>query len=333
MTTGNRAADRAAAEVACPPPKEPGAAAEPGPDPHLVYRRLDASSADPAGTLILVDDAGVLVRDGDPPRLPTLGELAPSVGAGLHQIAVHGGRPVYAARAPGADESAEPAQRTSAGPAEAAERSAAAGEPSPIPTDSAAAGLTEIGYRELYGRVPDAELGLVARAIQIVAWDDTSRFCSRCGTPTVASATDCSKSCPACGLGQYPRLAPAMIVGVVRDGKLLLAQSPRFRGRFYSILAGFLEPGETAEACVEREVYEEVGIRVRNIRYFGSQPWPFPHSLMLGFTAEHEAGEITPDLTEIVEAGWFGPDELPQVPTEVSISGRIIRWFRETYGW
>jgi NAD+ diphosphatase len=168
--------------------------------------------------------------------------------------------------------------------------------------------------------------------MQVLAWDETSRFCSCCGEKTTAHDSECVKQCEQCGHTQYPRLAPAMIVGVVRDGKLLLAQSPRFKGVFHSILAGFVEPGETAEECVRREVFEEVGIRVRDIRYFGSQSWPFPHSFMLGFTASWEAGEINPDPDEIAHADWYAPDEMPATPSEVSISGRIIRWFRESYG-
>lgn len=301
------------------------------PDPHFVYRRFEAASAsaDAAptadGSLLLVGATGVFVRHTEasnaPPSADAPGDalfafprLRESVGtrradAGtrsgtgpIHQIAVAAGEPVYAASA--------------------REAGAAA----------ATAGLEEIGYRELYGTIGDDELALVSRAIQIVDWDESTRFCSRCGAVTQAAAEECVKRCPECTLTQYPRLAPAMIVGIVRDGKLLLGQSPRFRGRFHSILAGFLEPGETAEECVRREVYEEVGISVRNISYFGSQPWPFPHSLMLGFTAEHESGELDPDPAEIVHADWYAPEELPNVPGEVSISGRIINWFRRTYG-
>lgn len=219
----------------------------------------------------------------------------------VHQIATYGGEPVYAASVRGRHH-------------------------------EELSGFEEVGYRELYGSVGDEELGLVSRAIQIIDWDESTQFCSRCGTATSAPEEECVKRCPDCGLTQYPRLAPAMIVGVVRDGKLLLAQAPRFRGRFHSILAGFVEPGETAEECVRREVYEEVGISVRNIRYFGSQPWPYPHSFMLGFTAEYESGELAPDPAEIIHADWYAPDDLPNVPGEVSISGRIINWFRRTYG-
>jgi NAD+ diphosphatase len=123
-----------------------------------------------------------------------------------------------------------------------------------------------------------------------------------------------------------------MIVAVVRDGRLLLAQSVRYRGNMHSVLAGFVEPGETLEECVRREVYEEVGVRVKNLRYFGSQSWPFPHSLMVAFTAEHESGEIAVDQTEIRHAFWCPPDELPEVPNKMSVSRRLIDWFVETYG-
>jgi NAD+ diphosphatase len=140
-----------------------------------------------------------------------------------------------------------------------------------------------------------------------------------------------AKTCPACGLNSYPRLSPAVIVAVVKDDKLLLATSPRFRSSFWSVLAGFVEPGETLEDCVVREVEEEVGITVRNVRYFGSQPWPFPDSLMLGFTAEYAKGEIKTDGMEIVEADWFGADNLPNVPPSVSIARRLIDWFVENY--
>jgi NAD+ diphosphatase len=121
-------------------------------------------------------------------------------------------------------------------------------------------------------------------------------------------------------------------VAVVKDDKLLLATSPRFRTNFWSVLAGFVEPGETLEACVMREVQEEVGIRVRNVRYFSSQPWPFPDSLMLGFTAEYAEGEIKTDGMEIEDAEWFAADNLPNIPPRVSIARSLIDWFVENYG-
>jgi NAD+ diphosphatase len=122
-------------------------------------------------------------------------------------------------------------------------------------------------------------------------------------------------------------VSPAIIVAVVKDRQLLLAHSTRFTAKFYSVLAGFVEPGETLEDCVQREVFEEVGVRVRNIRYFGSQPWPFPDSLMVAFTAEYAGGEIRVDPVEIADAGWFSAGALPAIPPRISIARQLIDWF------
>jgi NAD+ diphosphatase len=130
--------------------------------------------------------------------------------------------------------------------------------------------------------------------------------------------------CPACGLLAYPRISPAVMV-LVRDGdKLLLARSPHFKPGVFSALAGFVEPGETLEQCAAREVREEVGIEIANLRYFDSQPWPFPNSLMVAFFADYAGGTIRPDPAEIAEAAWFSPDELPILPDPISISRRLI---------
>src|SRR5271157_1821576 len=123
-----------------------------------------------------------------------------------------------------------------------------------------------------------------------------------------------ARLCEKCGYIAYPRISPAVIVAVVREGKLLLARASRFRTNFYSVLAGFVEPGESAEECLKREVMEETGIKVKNIKYFGSQPWPFPDSLMLAYTAEYVSGEIKVDGREILEAGWYKPGEFPVMP-------------------
>lgn len=135
--------------------------------------------------------------------------------------------------------------------------------------------------------------------------------------------------CSNCGYMQYPRVSPAIICAVVRNDEILLARSSRFKGGFYSVLAGFVEPGETLEQCVKREIMEEVGTEVTNIRYFGSQSWPFPNSLMIGFTAEWKSGTIKIDDDEIIEAGWFSADNIPNVPRGFTISGRLIEWFRK----
>ncbi len=161
----------------------------------------------------------------------------------------------------------------------------------------------------------------------LLAWHRNHQYCSRCGRPNVDKEDERAKICTDCGLINYPRLSPAIIVAVIRDEKILLANSPRFPEAFYSVLAGFVEPGETLEDCVRREVFEEVGILVKNIRYFGSQPWPFPDSLMLGFTAEYDGGEIQVDGVEISHAEWFRADKLPRIPPKISISRELIDWF------
>ncbi len=162
---------------------------------------------------------------------------------------------------------------------------------------------------------------------QFITWSRNHRFCGKCGSLTADKKDERAKVCTSCGQVYYPRLSPAIIVAVTKDDKLLLASSPRFRSKFYSVLAGFVEPGETLEECVKREVKEEVGIEVKNIKYFDSQPWPFPDSLMIGFTAEYESGEIKPDKKEIVDVGWFKRDEIPGIPSSISIARRLIDWF------
>ncbi len=168
---------------------------------------------------------------------------------------------------------------------------------------------------------------LAGLAGQYINWSRNHRFCGKCGNATEDKRDERAKICTVCGQIYYPRLSPAVIVAVTRDDRLLMASSPRFRSKFYSVLAGFVEPGETLEECVKREVREEVGIEIKNIKYFGSQPWPFPDSLMIGFTAEHESGEIIRDENEISDAGWFTRDELPRKPSSISIARSLIDWF------
>ena len=171
--------------------------------------------------------------------------------------------------------------------------------------------------------------------MQIVEWARTHRFCGRCGEATQPAEGERAMRCPACGLLAFPRLSPAMITLVTRgepgpDQEALLARGLRFPRPMYSCLAGFVEPGESLEAAVVREVEEEVGIRVANPRYFGSQPWPFPNSLMVGFRADWVAGEIVCDPTEIADANWYRKDELPMVPPGISIARKLIdAWLAE----
>lgn len=189
------------------------------------------------------------------------------------------------------------------------------------------AGMKLWGLRQLYSRLDEELFWLAGRAFQIVDWDRTHQFCGRCGTKTEAAAGERARVCPACGQTHYPRVAPAVIVSVVRGDEILLARSPRHPPGFYSVIAGFVEAGETLEETVVREVQEETGIRVQNIRYFGSQPWPFPHSLMVGFTADYAGGELTIDRTELEDAGWYTAANLPLVPMGLTIARRLIDAF------
>ena len=189
------------------------------------------------------------------------------------------------------------------------------------------AGMSFEGLRRVYGRLDEDLFWVAARAVQIIDWDRTHRFCSRCGAPLITNPSFRAKECPQCGLLQFPRLAPVIIVLVERGNELLLARSRHFPFGMYSVLAGFVEPGETLEEAVVREVKEEVGVDVKEIRYFGSQPWPFPHSLMIGFTAAYEGGEISLDDMEIEDAGWFTVDNLPSIPGKISIARKLIDWF------
>jgi NAD+ diphosphatase len=185
-------------------------------------------------------------------------------------------------------------------------------------------GWGALGLRDLFGLVETTLAALSGRAYQILEWDRNHQYCSRCGTLTEPRIDERARTCPACGFTSYPPVTPAIMILVTNGRKLLLARKPAFpQGRF-SALAGFVEPGETLEDTVIRETREEVGVEVKNIRYFGSQPWPFPHSLMIAFTAEYAGGEISPDGVEIEEARWFEPDALPRLPPPISISRRLI---------
>lgn len=185
-----------------------------------------------------------------------------------------------------------------------------------------------IALRALWGRVSEVEWTVAGRAVQLVEWDRTHRYCGRCASETAPSSDERSRRCPHCGLSAFPRLAPAIIVLVEREGahgsEALLARGRQFPLPMYSCLAGFVEPGETLEEAVHREVREEVGVELSDVRYVASQPWPFPHSLMLGFTARWASGDIVIDETEIADANWYRADELPMVPPGMSIARRLI---------
>jgi NAD+ diphosphatase len=188
----------------------------------------------------------------------------------------------------------------------------------------APAGMAWAGLRALFTVLDDAQFALAGRALQLVAWDRTHQYCGRCGTPTQPKADERVRICPACKLAAYPRVAPAIMALVKREKELLLARSPHFPAGMYSALAGFVEPGESLEQCLAREVHEEVGVRVDNIRYFASQPWPFPHSLMIAFVCDWREGELRPQKGEIEDAKWFKVLQLPKLPSRISIARRLI---------
>jgi len=180
------------------------------------------------------------------------------------------------------------------------------------------------GLRALFSVLDDAQFALAGRALQLLEWDRCHQYCGCCGTPTVPRAEERVRVCPACKLSAYPRVAPAVMAVVKRDRELLLGRSPHFPPGLYSALAGFVEPGETLEQCVAREVAEEVGVTVTNLSYFASQPWPFPHSLMIAFVCDWAGGEIRAQEGEIEAADWFDVLQLPKLPSKISIARRLI---------
>ncbi|HSC23149.1 MAG TPA: NAD(+) diphosphatase [Casimicrobiaceae bacterium] len=185
-------------------------------------------------------------------------------------------------------------------------------------------GYALAGLRSLFLSLPEPLLGVAARAFQVIEWDRTHRFCGRCGAPTRDREDERAKQCTVCGYVAYPRVSPAMMVLVTRGRELLLARANRFQASMYSALAGFVEAGESIEDCIHREVREEVGVDVQDLRYFASQSWSFPHSLMIAFTARYAGGELVPDGSEIVDARWFDVDALPDLPSPMSIARRLI---------
>ena len=187
--------------------------------------------------------------------------------------------------------------------------------------------------RRLYGRLDEPSFAQALRAVQIVEWDRGNQFCPRCARPVERVPGEFAKRCPECRTSAYPRLSPAVIMLVHRGDRVLLARNARFNLPMYSTLAGFVEPGETLEEAVQREIREEAGIEVKDLRYFGSQPWPFPDSLMIAFTAAYAGGELRADPAELTDAGWFTVDEMPRVPPRISIARRLIdSWVREQGG-
>lgn len=188
-------------------------------------------------------------------------------------------------------------------------------------------GLEFHGLRQLFENLPEKIFRMASLGLQVTSWDKVSKYCGKCGSRLRIMKTERAKKCLSCDHIEYPRISPAVIMAVTRGKKILLARSNHIRSSFYSVLAGYVEMGETLEECVLREVHEEVGLGVKNICYYGSQSWPFTNSLMIGFIAEHAFGEIHIDKSEILDAAWFTPDNLPQLPGWGSISRRLVDFF------
>lgn len=178
--------------------------------------------------------------------------------------------------------------------------------------------------RYLYGDVDDDWYCLANRACHLNSWRKKSRFCGCCGEMMYPSSDEVAMICRNCGNIVYPRISPAIIVAITKGDQILLAHAAKFQGRIYSLIAGYVEPGETLEECVKREVFEEVGLNIKNIKYFTSQPWPYPDSLMTAFTAECESGEIRIDGKEIEDANWYSRDNLPELPSKASVARKLI---------
>lgn len=172
---------------------------------------------------------------------------------------------------------------------------------------------------------------LAGRAVQIMNWDKNHTFCGKCGTETITLENENAKVCPECGFTSFTRISPAIITAIIKDEKILMAKHSYGLKNRYALIAGFLEAGETLEEAVKREVMEEVGLEVKDIQYFGSQPWPFPNSLMIGFTVKYAGGNIKVDGNEIVDAKWFDASEVSRFPSKISIASELVDWFLDKY--
>ena len=189
---------------------------------------------------------------------------------------------------------------------------------------------TPTDLRSSYTVLGETLYQIAGKGAELVHWDCQTQFCPACGAPTKPKLP-ISKQCPGCGNELFPNISVAIIVLVRKGREALLVRSHTFRGTHYGLVAGFLEPGETLEECVVREIREETGLSVKNIRYFGSQPWPYPSGLMVGFTAEYKEGDLTLQADELTAGAFFSPDNPPDLPAKLSIARRIIdAWLAET---
>lgn len=256
-------------------------------------------STDDASLIIIVQGTDVLVAEVDgAPSLPALSDLAPWLepkATVRHLLGRHGSGNAYGV---------------------AADASV-----------TASSALRFAPVRSLFGVLDQPTLDLVGRALALTEFETTHRFCGRCGGPTEPSTVDRARRCARCDLSFYPRIPPAVITLIERDGQLLLARSARFPTGMFSAVAGFVEVGESLEEAAVREVREEVGVEVGELRYFASQPWPFGRSLMVGFFARYLGGEVQVDGEEIAEARFFDLDALPLLPPRISIARKMIEAF------
>jgi NAD+ diphosphatase len=257
---------------------------------HKQYPEPDRLPKD--ACLVVVRDGGVCVRNGSTPTI--FEKVSPDLPGGLQRNARYlghrGSVACYAVEVPG-----------------------------DLPE-----GLAYSGVRELAGLIPDEELAVAGLAVQIIDYDRNTRFCGRCGTATEPVRTERARVCPSCHRVMYPRLSPAIVVLVRKNDAILMVRGTRAPPGRYSLVAGFVEPGETIEHAVHREVHEETGIAIKNLRYRTSEPWPFPDSLMLAFVAEYDGGEVAPDGVEVESAVWFDRDHLPDLPPKLSITRALI---------
>jgi len=191
-----------------------------------------------------------------------------------------------------------------------------------LPTD-----LRLLLARQLASDLDEARAGLVGQALALVEWDSVHRYCGGCAILTELVPGERARRCPHCGTAFYPRISPAVIVLVERNRQILLARNVNFAAGRFSLVAGFVESGESLEKAAAREVREEVGIEIADLQYYGSQPWPFGRSLMIGFYARYAGGEVRVDGVEIAEAGWFTVDRLPNLPSPISIARKMIDRF------
>ncbi len=200
-----------------------------------------------------------------------------------------------------------------------------------VDNDETPEGWQWMGLRETFYVLPQAHYAMAAKARELLHWDAEHRFCGTCGAH-MAWHTDISKRCTACGKEIWPSPAAAIIVAITRRGgkEILLVQSHKFKRDYMGLVAGFVETGETLEACVHREVMEETGLHITNLRYFASQPWPYPFGLMIGFTAEYESGTLTLQRSELNKGGWFSAEHMPAIPGRVSLARRLIdHWLEQ----